>query len=115
MNSPKISDNIDVLTTEGLSSYIKGDGLVLIDFYEPWCGPCQRFMKIYPNLAKEFEGKPVKFGKMNIEEHSIIKVQHAIHSIPTFMIFKNGEIVERWTGIKTLLDMKRLIESHLNV
>ncbi|MDO8499816.1 MAG: thioredoxin [bacterium] len=71
---------------------------VFVDFWAPWCGPCQMMLPIVDELKKEYEGKNIVIGKMNVDENSEIPAQYGIMSIPTFMVFKNGEIVDQVTG-----------------
>jgi len=70
---------------------------VLVDFWAPWCGPCQTAGPVIEELAKEYEGK-IKVGKINIDENQKISEKYGILSIPTVIIFKNGEEVKRQVG-----------------
>ena len=70
---------------------------VLVDFWAPWCGPCQTAGPVIEELAKEHEGK-IKVGKLNVDENPQIGQKYGILSIPTVIIFKNGEEVKRQVG-----------------
>ena len=78
---------------------IKSDNLVLVDFWAPGCPPCEMIKPIIQEIAEEFQGK-AKIGKLNVAENSIIAQQYEIKGVPTIIIFKNGKVVERATGLR---------------
>jgi len=70
---------------------------IVIDCWAPWCGPCRMVSPIIDELAKEMQGKIV-FGKLNVDENPATSAKHQIMSIPTLLVFKNGNLVDRIIG-----------------
>lgn len=71
---------------------------VLVDFWAPWCGPCRQIAPLIDQLAEQYSGK-VKVGKINIDDNPNVTNQYGIQSIPTLMLFKDGEVAERFMGM----------------
>jgi thioredoxin 1 len=78
---------------------VKSDKPVLVDFWAPWCGPCQMMGPIVDELAKEMEGK-AKIGKVNVDENNNIAATYNIMSIPALKIFKEGKVVKEFIGVQ---------------
>jgi len=97
------------LDANSFKSHISG-GLALVDFWAPWCGPCQMLGPAIAEIAKEMSD--VSFGKLNVDEHGDLAGQYQVSAIPTMILFKNGEIVDRRTGVSPKDGIKKWIESH---
>jgi len=91
------------------SEVIKSDKPVLVDFWAPWCGPCQMMGPVIDELAKAVEGK-AKVGKVNVDEHSETAQKYGIMSIPAIKIFKEGQIVKEFVGVQNLDALKSELE-----
>ena len=76
---------------------LNSDIPVLVDFWAAWCGPCMMLSPVIAELAEEFEGK-VKVGKVNVDEENELAMQYRVASIPTLLLFKNGELVNTSVG-----------------
>ena len=88
------------LTDQNFQQEIKDfKGFALVDFWAPWCGPCQMMGPIIEELSKEFEGK-IKITKLNVDENPNTASTYEILSIPMLKIFKDGEVIEEFTGLQ---------------
>ncbi len=75
-------------------------GAVMADFYAEWCGPCKAMMKVLDKVAAEF-GDNVSIGKINIDESPELTAEYQVRTVPTFIVFKDGEMVARLVGVVT--------------
>jgi len=85
------------------------DGLVLVDFWAEWCGPCQGMM---PTLAEFEKTSGVKVGKINIEEQADLAADHRVMSIPTLVWMKDGKVVEQMIGAQSLETLQEVAAKH---
>lgn len=84
-------------------------GIVLVDFFAGWCGPCTMMAPIIDEMIKENKDQNVKIGKLNIDEDQDIAAKYNVMSIPTFLVFKAGKEVSRITGHCSKEDLWQLI------
>ena len=77
---------------------LKSEGVVLIDFYADWCGPCKMMSPVIDEIAKELQGN-VKVGKINVDNNQELAIKYDVMSIPTIIIFKNGMPVKSFIGV----------------
>jgi len=89
---------------------LKSKGLVLVDFFAPWCGPCKMMAPTIDKLAADYAGK-VKIGKLNVDENQQVGMKFQIQSIPTIIIFKDGQMVDTLVGMQSADALKRKLDS----
>jgi thioredoxin 1 len=92
------SDKIVTVTDDNFENEIlKSDQPVLVDFWAPWCGPCRLVAPVLDQLADEMDGK-LRIAKLNVDEAQGIAYKYQVQSIPTFILFKNGQMADRTMG-----------------
>lgn len=106
------SDKLLKLTDANFNKQVS-KGLVLVDFWAPWCAPCRMIAPILSELAEDFDGK-AKIGKLNVDENKAVAGKYGIRSIPTLMLFKDGEVVEKFVGVKPKSAFEKAIKKQLS-
>ena len=92
-----MSKEIEFTDANFETEVLKADKPVLVDFWAPWCGPCRMVAPIVAEISSEYDGK-LKVGKLNTDDNHGVAARYGIMSIPTLLIFKNGEVVEKVVG-----------------
>jgi thioredoxin 1 len=100
-----------VVTSEWDSEVIKSNIPVLVDFWATWCVPCKMIGKILEQVEDKYEGK-VQFVKLNADEEQEIATQYQIRALPTIIIFRNGEIVEKVVGAISKGKLLKLVDKY---
>ena len=105
------SEKVKTFTDSNFDDETK-NGVVLVDFWAEWCGPCRRLAPTVDALASEFDGRAT-VAKMNVDENPNVPGRYAIRGIPTLLLFKGGQLAETIVGLAAKEDIARMIERHL--
>jgi len=102
--------SVITVTNENFEAEVlKSDKPVLIDFWAEWCGPCRMLSPVVDQVAEEVD--TVKIGKINVDNDPELAKKYGVMSIPTLILFKNGEVVATSVGVKPKAEIKKLIEA----
>lgn len=91
---------------------LKASGLVLVDFWAEWCGPCKMIAPILDDVSKAYEGR-VFITKMNVDENRAVPAQYGIRGIPTLMVFKDGQLAATKVGAMSKTQLTAFIDQQL--
>ncbi len=86
---------------------------VFVDFWAPWCGPCQMMGPIVAELGDEYDAGKVKIGKLDVDQNQEVAGKYQVMSIPTFLVFKGGEVVDKMVGGVQKEKLKEMIDKHI--
>ena len=96
MLKPKPEPGIIDLNNSNFDQIISAENPTLVDFWAEWCGPCKSMHPIFDSLSKKYPN--VKFARVNVDQNQNISMKYAVQSIPTFIMFKSGQIVDKIMG-----------------
>ena len=104
--------DINQITPENFDSIVNDSLPVLVDFWAPWCGPCRSLSPIVDEVADELAGK-LSVAKCNVDDNQDLAMKYGVMSIPTLVVFKNGEEIDRSVGALPKARLQALLEKHL--
>lgn len=106
-------ENVISISDSNFESEVVNSSIpVVVDFWATWCGPCRKLSPVIDEIAQTYEGK-VKFVKVNVEESIETAKKYSISGLPSLLIFKNGEAVERMTGLMPKSTIISNVEKHI--
>mgnify|MGYP000591869589 CR=1 FL=1 len=103
---------LEVTDKDFQEKVLESDKPVLVDFWAAWCGPCRMVGPIIDELSKEYEGKAV-VAKLDVDQNQEFAAKYGVRNIPTVLLFKNGELVNRQVGVAQKETYKEAIDSAL--
>lgn len=101
-----------VFTDNNFQETALAGGVSVVDFWAEWCGPCRLVGPIIDDLAKDYEGRAT-IGKVNVDDNPEISLKYGVRSIPTILIIKDGEVVDKQVGATTKANLDAKIAAHL--
>jgi thioredoxin 1 len=107
-----MSKPVEISEDKFAEMVLKAKTPALVDFWAPWCGPCKMVAPLVDELANEYEGK-IAFLKVNVDDNPQIAGQYGVMSIPTLIIFKNGQPVSNIVGFRPKAELKKNIDTAL--
>lgn len=87
-------------------------GLVLVDFWAEWCGPCRMVGPVVEKIAEDYAGR-LKVGKLNVDLHGRAALSYGVTGIPTLILFKDGQVVDKIVGAVPEKELKKMVDRHL--
>ncbi len=108
-----MADKVATLNNETFGDYVNGVVPALVDFWAAWCGPCKMVSPVVDEVAAAFQDS-LKVGKVNVDENPAIASSYGVMNIPTLILFRNGQEIERIVGYHDKEELSALIKKSLN-
>ncbi len=105
-----MKNTVELNETNFDQEVLKANGLVVVDFYAPWCGPCRMLAPFFEQLAAEFAGR-AKFVKVNVDDAPLLATRYGITGVPTVMLFKGGVLVDTYLGVPSPKQFRARIDA----
>ncbi len=109
-NQPKVEPGIIDLNDSNFEQTISAENPTLVDFWAEWCGPCKSMHPVFESLSKKYPN--VKFARVNVDNNQNIAMKFAVQSIPTFIMFKSGQIVDKMMGAVGASGINMICKKH---
>lgn len=107
-----MAENITDLTKDTFDSAINAGKPVLVDFWAPWCGPCKAIAPVLEELANDL-GDQASICKVDVDSNQELAIKFQVTSIPTLLLFKGGELVDRISGLQSKSDLEAKLRPHI--
>ncbi len=105
------SDKIIELNSDNFAQETEGGEPILVDFWAEWCGPCRAVAPVLDELAEEWHGK-LRIGKLNLDDNREVAAKFRVQGIPTFLLFKDGQLVDQVVGVIPKAAFGKFVERH---
>lgn len=103
---------MEALQTQNFDQAVAG-GTHVVDFWAAWCGPCRMQTPILEDLEAEYPAEQLKISKVNVDEEQALAAKYSVQSIPTLLVFKDGELVDRLVGVHMKNDLQNKLKKYL--